>query len=71
MSHVASGDFTSFVSSPTNPISLPKLTAGLNGGSLKAGHKYLLAHTQFLIYLVILIVRCLSFSNNVAPVVNC
>ncbi len=61
MWHVASGDSTSFVSSPTNPISLPKPAVGLNGGSLKADHKYFafgLAHTQFLIY-VILLVRCL------------
>lgn len=51
MSHVASGDFTSFVSTPTNPISLPKPTVGLSGGYLKADHKYFaFVHTKFLFF---------------------
>lgn len=72
MSHVASADFTSFVSTPTNPIFLPKPTVGLSGSYLKADHNIFafgLAHTKFLILLLLFswFVVWTPF-NNVTPI---
>lgn len=65
MSHVASADFTSFVSTPTNPISLPKPTVGLSGSYLKADHKYFCIwactyRIPYFIIIIIFLVRCLN-----------